>query len=124
MRCDPNPLGCKPCQDRNVPCRTTDRITGRASERGHTERLETQLEMLRRQLGQYVSRFGHIEGTEALLNGGFSGYGSDEFTRYGKSYSVLPASTGYLLMPLPSDTTLSPTPRAPPSSTLKHPFKT
>ncbi|KAL9115867.1 MAG: hypothetical protein Q9227_000235 [Pyrenula ochraceoflavens] len=82
MRCDPNPLGCKPCQDKNVPCRTTDRITGKASERGHTERLEAQLEMLRRQLGQYVSRFGQMEGAEDPMNGGFPEYAPDGYSRH------------------------------------------
>lgn len=74
MRCDPNPMGCKPCQDKDVPCRTTDRITGRASERGHTERLEAQIHMLKKQIERYSSRYGSMDGNEDLLNGGSAGH--------------------------------------------------
>lgn len=82
MRCDPNPMGCKPCQDKDVPCRTTDRITGRASERGHAERLESQIMMLKKQLASYASRYGPLEGQEDLLNGGSTDYTGTGFPRY------------------------------------------
>jgi hypothetical protein len=40
IRCDARPGGCSPCMQNNIACRTTDRITGRATSRGHTESLE------------------------------------------------------------------------------------
>jgi hypothetical protein len=40
IRCDARPGGCSPCMQNNIACRTTDRITGRATSRGHTENLE------------------------------------------------------------------------------------
>ncbi|KAH9828484.1 Activator of stress 1 [Teratosphaeria destructans] len=48
IRCDARPGGCSPCLQNNSECKTTDRITGRAIQRGHTENLEnenTQLKM-------------------------------------------------------------------------------
>lgn len=61
MRCDPNPLGCGPCKQKNLPCVTTDRISGRPSERGHVERLESEIHALRQELGAYASRYGHLD---------------------------------------------------------------
>ena len=40
IRCDARPGGCSPCIQNNTECKTTDRITGRATSRGHTENLE------------------------------------------------------------------------------------
>ncbi|KAL1630073.1 hypothetical protein SLS54_000933 [Diplodia seriata] len=40
IRCDGRPGGCSPCVQNNTECKTTDRITGRATTRGHTEQLE------------------------------------------------------------------------------------
>lgn len=40
IRCDGRPGGCSPCVQNNTECKTTDRITGRATTRGHTEALE------------------------------------------------------------------------------------
>ncbi|KXL44534.1 MAG: hypothetical protein FE78DRAFT_429001 [Acidomyces sp. 'richmondensis'] len=42
IRCDARPGGCSPCLQNNTECRTTDRITGRATSRGYTESLETE----------------------------------------------------------------------------------
>lgn len=81
MRCDPNPMGCKPCQDKDVPCRTTDRITGRASERGHAERLEAQIHMLKKQLGRYSSKYGPMDGTEELIDDASAEYANTGFPR-------------------------------------------
>ena len=66
MRCDPNPLGCGPCKQKNLPCVTTDRISGRPSERGHTERLEGEINALRLQLNTYVSKYGPMDGAQLL----------------------------------------------------------
>ncbi|KAK4953079.1 hypothetical protein LTR10_008785 [Elasticomyces elasticus] len=40
IRCDARPGGCSPCLQNNSECKTTDRITGRTTSRGHTETLE------------------------------------------------------------------------------------
>ncbi|KAI9801854.1 MAG: hypothetical protein M1833_002168 [Piccolia ochrophora] len=40
IRCDGLPGGCSPCIQNNTECRTTDRITGRATSRGYVEGLE------------------------------------------------------------------------------------
>lgn len=57
IRCDPQPGGCSPCAQNNTECRTTDRITGLARSRGHTESLEgenaslrSHIELLQKQL--------------------------------------------------------------------------
>lgn len=64
MRCDPDPLGCGPCKSKSLPCVTTDRISGRPSERGHVERLEGEIHALRQQLSAYMSRYGPMEGVD------------------------------------------------------------
>lgn len=43
IRCDATPGGCTPCRQNASECRTTDRITGRATARGHTEQLENEV---------------------------------------------------------------------------------
>ena len=40
IKCDTKPGGCGACIHSHSECRTTDRITGRATARGHTDRLE------------------------------------------------------------------------------------
>ncbi|KAI9648203.1 hypothetical protein NHQ30_002835 [Ciborinia camelliae] len=42
IRCDGLPGGCSPCLQNNTECRTTDRITGRATSRGYVEGIEQQ----------------------------------------------------------------------------------
>ncbi|KAH0269163.1 hypothetical protein KCU71_g19215, partial [Aureobasidium melanogenum] len=42
IRCDARPGGCSPCIANNLECKTTDRITGRATSRGHTEHIESE----------------------------------------------------------------------------------
>lgn len=42
IRCDARPGGCSPCLQNNTECKTTDRITGRATSRGHAEQLENE----------------------------------------------------------------------------------
>ncbi|KAL1305676.1 hypothetical protein AAFC00_007269 [Neodothiora populina] len=51
IRCDARPGGCSPCLQNNLECKTTDRITGRATSRGHTESIEAENITLK----QYVS---------------------------------------------------------------------
>ncbi|CAK4034358.1 Activator of stress 1 [Lecanosticta acicola] len=47
IRCDARPGGCSPCLQNNTECKTTDRITGRATSRGHTEQIENENAMLK-----------------------------------------------------------------------------
>ncbi|KAI9692473.1 MAG: hypothetical protein M1822_006704 [Bathelium mastoideum] len=47
IRCDGRPGGCSPCVQNNTECKTTDRITGRATSRGYTEGLEGEVQALR-----------------------------------------------------------------------------
>ncbi|KAF1955125.1 hypothetical protein CC80DRAFT_493449 [Byssothecium circinans] len=50
IRCDPRPEGCSPCAQNRTPCKTTDRITGRATTRGHAEAMEGENAYLRAQI--------------------------------------------------------------------------
>ena len=80
MRCDANAAGCLACQQKNLRCVTTDRITGRATERGQADRLETELIALRRHLAVYVNTYGHLQDTELAVN---------------DTYQDVPAAIGY-----------------------------
>jgi hypothetical protein len=64
MRCDANASGCSACQQKNLRCVTTDRITGRATERGQADRLEVELMDVKRHLAVYVSKYGRLDETE------------------------------------------------------------
>lgn len=57
MRCDGRPDGCGPCVQNQTPCRTTDRMTGIANERGHANRLERRIREL----------YSHMRGLEGRL---------------------------------------------------------
>ena len=46
MRCDDNVNGCAPCLQNQSECKTTDRITGKATVRGYLQSLERRLEEL------------------------------------------------------------------------------
>ena len=46
MRCDDNVNGCAPCLQNQSECKTTDRITGKATVRGYVQSLERRLEEL------------------------------------------------------------------------------
>ncbi|KAF2875892.1 hypothetical protein BDV95DRAFT_626283 [Massariosphaeria phaeospora] len=50
IRCDARPEGCLQCAQNRTPCKTTDRITGRATTRGHTEATEGENAFLRAQI--------------------------------------------------------------------------
>ena len=44
MRCDDQPEGCNPCRQNQTECKTTDRITGKATVRGYVESLERRVQ--------------------------------------------------------------------------------
>lgn len=46
MRCDDQPEGCKSCLLNQHQCKTTDRITGKATVRGYVENLERRIQEL------------------------------------------------------------------------------
>ncbi|KAL8638690.1 MAG: hypothetical protein Q9228_004181 [Teloschistes exilis] len=46
MRCDDSPEGCSPCLQNQSQCKTTDRITGRATVRGYVQSVERRLHQL------------------------------------------------------------------------------
>ena len=46
MRCDDQPDGCAPCCQNQTECKTTDRITGKATVRGYVENLERRIQEL------------------------------------------------------------------------------
>ncbi|KAF2993586.1 hypothetical protein E8E13_000514 [Curvularia kusanoi] len=50
IRCDGRPEGCTPCEQNRTQCCTTDRITGKATVRGHAEAMETENQYLRTHL--------------------------------------------------------------------------
>jgi hypothetical protein len=83
MRCDANAAGCLACQQKNLRCVTTDRITGRATERGQADRLETELITLRKHLALYVKKYGHLEDAELAAS---------------DTYQDLPATSGYVAL--------------------------
>ena len=71
MRCDDNVNGCAPCLQNQSECKTTDRITGKATVRGYVQSLERRLEDLESQnrllrgqlasLGENVEQFPEID---------------------------------------------------------------
>ena len=54
IRCDGLLGGCSPCTQNHTECKTTDRITGRATTRGHVEELEQRSR-------DYLSRIRELE---------------------------------------------------------------
>jgi hypothetical protein len=89
MRCDANASGCSSCQQKNLRCVTTDRITGRATERGQTDRLEAELMTLKRHLAVYENKYGRLDDAELVASGAYQdlltpptgGYGGLQHTQ-------------------------------------------
>lgn len=84
MRCDANAAGCLACQQKNLRCVTTDRITGRATERGQTDRLEGELITLQNKLAVYEKKYGPLEDAELAAS---------------DPYQDLPATRAYSTQP-------------------------
>jgi hypothetical protein len=72
IRCDSAVGGCSPCRQTQATCKTTDRITGKATVRGLTDILEGENRKLRAQLKDYqqqLQRLGvSVEPTQASPN--------------------------------------------------------
>lgn len=60
MKCDTDPVACKPCASKNLPCYTTDRVTGQSRQRGEEDRVETEIQALKDQLHAYQTRYGPL----------------------------------------------------------------
>ncbi|KAH0543578.1 hypothetical protein FGG08_002139 [Glutinoglossum americanum] len=56
IRCDGLPGGCSPCLQNSTECRTTDRITGRATSRGYVENLEQENHELKNRVRELEAR--------------------------------------------------------------------
>ncbi|CAD6442322.1 1372462d-66d2-49c4-9ec7-ec9edaf1685d [Sclerotinia trifoliorum] len=79
IRCDGLPGGCSPCLQNNTECRTTDRITGRATSRGYVEGIEQQnrdLQLRIQELEQRLLQSGaDIKPTNGFHDSGPGQYG-------------------------------------------------
>lgn len=60
IRCDGRPEGCTSCEQNRTPCRTTDRITGRATTRGHAEAMEAENTHLRAHIADLQAQLKEI----------------------------------------------------------------
>ena len=72
IRCDARPGGCTACAANHTECKTTDRITGRATSRGYTETIEQENQLLRQtvtHLQQQLREVGADVKPLATLNG-------------------------------------------------------
>ena len=73
MRCDDQPTGCTPCMQNQSECKTTDRITGKATVRGYVQSLEHQLGDLERRNRELESRLAALgEDVRSNTDGGDS----------------------------------------------------
>lgn len=90
MKCDPDPVACQPCRQKNLKCYTTDRVTGTSKERGQSDRVESELLYLRDQVARYRRRYGSI--TDDSPSTPYSASVSSSLER---NLSVLPSRSGY-----------------------------
>ncbi|KAH0562847.1 hypothetical protein GP486_002534 [Trichoglossum hirsutum] len=67
IRCDGLPGGCSPCLQNSTDCRTTDRITGRATSRGYVENLEQENHDLKNTIRELEARLAGL-GVEVKPN--------------------------------------------------------
>lgn len=61
MKCDPDPIACQPCRQKNLRCYTTDRVSGQSRERGATDRVENEIHYLREQVAAYQQKYGSLK---------------------------------------------------------------
>ena len=71
MRCDDQQNGCAPCMQNHSECKTTDRITGKATVRGYVSSLERRLEELENHNRELQSRLMSL-GEEVKLGDGYA----------------------------------------------------
>ncbi len=71
MRCDDQQNGCAPCMQNNSECKTTDRITGKATVRGYVQSLERRLEELENHNRELQSRLLSL-GEDVKLGDGYA----------------------------------------------------
>ena len=95
IRCDATPGGCTPCMQNGTECKTTDRITGRATSRGHAENLEhenTSLKMYVIELQAQLRQNGQEPGPPPPVPTGYAP--PPPQMAYGASYDG-PSGNGY-----------------------------
>ncbi|KAF2265505.1 hypothetical protein CC78DRAFT_579249 [Lojkania enalia] len=73
IRCDGRPEGCSPCAQNRTPCKTTDRITGRATTRGHVEATEAENQYLRAQIAELQAQLKEL-GVEPRTVPSYNGF--------------------------------------------------
>jgi hypothetical protein len=78
IRCDGLPGGCSPCLQNNTECRTTDRITGRATSRGYVEGLEQQNRDMEHRIRELERRLLQ-NGVNNKSSNGYQGAGSSDY---------------------------------------------
>lgn len=78
IRCDGLPGGCSPCLQNNTECRTTDRITGRATQRGYVEGIEQQNRDLQQRVRELEQRLMQT-GIDAKSANGFHDAASSSY---------------------------------------------
>ncbi|RDL32971.1 Uncharacterized protein BP5553_08410 [Venustampulla echinocandica] len=105
IRCDGLPGGCSPCLQNNSECRTTDRITGRATSRGYVEGIEQQnrdLQQRVRELEQQLTNRYHDTGPGF----GYSQAASTQAPAWGSAASTFTAQPASSLAKSLSETDL------------------
>ncbi|OCK83397.1 hypothetical protein K432DRAFT_347212 [Lepidopterella palustris CBS 459.81] len=90
IRCDGKIGGCSPCLQNNTACKTTDRITGRATTRGHTEALEAENAFLRQQVTELQTQLKE-NGIEPKQSAGYNGYAPAGYQPQGLQWTPLGA---------------------------------
>ncbi|KAF2708074.1 hypothetical protein K504DRAFT_298521 [Pleomassaria siparia CBS 279.74] len=73
IRCDGRPEGCSPCAQNRTPCKTTDRITGRATTRGQVEAMESENAYLRAHISELQAQLKEM-GVEPRTPSNYTGY--------------------------------------------------
>ncbi|ORY08661.1 hypothetical protein BCR34DRAFT_674996 [Clohesyomyces aquaticus] len=73
IRCDGRPEGCSPCAQNRTVCKTTDRITGRATARGQVEAMESENSFLRSQVAELQAQLKEL-GVEPRAVATYNGF--------------------------------------------------
>lgn len=84
MRCDDRPEGCVPCQQNQTECKTTDRITGKATVRGYVESLERKIQELESRNSHLMNRVKSLGGDLSIQDGHFTGPASSGGTQWSR----------------------------------------